>query len=202
MRAWQPDVVEAWGASLRDCVLPNVQRLLAFFRTNGLPVVHTRVGAALPNAQDLHPWRREVYRQEQALGSQSSQCVYGDPLHAILPDVAPLPGEIVLDKNASSAFVGSPIDFYLRNLDLQTLVVCGVATHACVQHTVRDAADRGYNVILVSDACTSSPGQERAHQRTLRVFGRVFGCVRSTADVLADLAHLASGRVPAATQVV
>ena len=191
MRAWQPDVVERWGAGLRDTVLPNVWRLLALFREMALPVVHTRVGAALPDAADLHPWRRQVYRLEQAAGMAASQCVYGDPLHAILPEVAPLPGELVLDKNASSAFVGSPLDFYLRNLDLRMLVVCGVATHACVQHTVRDAADRGYNVVLVSDACTSSPGQDRAHDRTLQVFARAFGAVRPTQALLADLRALA-----------
>ncbi len=191
LRTRRPEAVEAWAAGLRDRLLPNVQRLLAFFRDRGLPVLHTRVGSFLPDAGDLHRWRREALLRPS--GEPPLRCAVGDPLHAILPAVRPAPGEPVFDKNAASAFVGSPIDFALRGLDIRTLIVCGVATHACVQHTARDAADLGYNVVLVADACASSPGNEAAHARTLRVFGRVFGAVKTTADVLAELAAIERG---------
>ena len=169
-RAWQPAMIERWGEIVRGRVLPNVERLLAWFRARELAVVHTRVGSYLPSGRDLHPRRRESNLRHR--GEPPFRCAFGDPLHAILAEVAPAPGELVIDKNTSGAFVGSPIDFYLRNLGLQTLVACGIATQACVHHTVRDAADLGYNVVLVSDACWSSPGDDHAHERTLRVFGR------------------------------
>jgi nicotinamidase-related amidase len=188
-RAWQPAVVARWGEIVRGRVLPNVERLLAWFRARELAVVHTRVGSYLPSGRDLHPRRRESNLRHR--GEPPFRCAFGDPLHAILAEVAPAPRELVIDKNTSGAFVGSPIDFYLRNLGLQTLVACGIATQACVHHTVRDAADLGYNVILVSDGCWSSPGDDHAHERTLRVFGRLFGAVKTTDEVLADLERLA-----------
>lgn len=188
-RAWQPRAVDEWGAVVQGRVLPNVARLLTWFRAHQLAVVHTRVGSYLPSGRDLHPRRRESNLRHR--GEPVFRCAFGDPVHAIVDEVAPIAGELVIDKNASGAFVGSAIDYYLRNLGLQTLVACGIATQACVQHTVRDAADLGYNVVLVSDACWSSPGDTTAHERTLRVFGRLFGAVKTTDEVLADLERLA-----------
>ena len=72
--------------------------------------------------------------------------------HEIVDELAPLPGELVLDKNASSPFNGTGIDQLLRNLGVETLVLVGVATDMCVETTGRDAADRGYNVIVAEDA--------------------------------------------------
>jgi biuret amidohydrolase len=184
-RPWQPDTVREWGEVVRGRVLPNVERLLAWFRARQLPLVHTRVGSYLPSGRDLHARRRLSNLRHK--GGPPFQCAFGDPIHAIVDDVAPLEGELVIDKNASGAFVGSGIDFSLRGLELQTLVACGIATHACVQHTVRDAADLGYNVILVSDACFSSPGNDVEHERTLRVFGSAFGAVKTTNETIAAL---------------
>jgi nicotinamidase-related amidase len=194
-RAWQPEVVERWGQDLRERVIPNVQQLLGWFRARRLPVVHTRVGSYLPDGLDLHVRRREATLRHH--GEGPLECAFGDPLHAILAEVAPLEGELVIDKNASGAFVGSGIDFSLQSLGLQTLVACGVATHACVHHTVRDAADRGYNVILVSDACKASPGNDAAHARTLQVFEQVFGAVKNTRQVLSELEAVAGVPAPA-----
>ncbi len=84
-----------------------------------------------------------------------------------------------------AAFVGSGIDFLLRGMELETLVACGC--QACVQHTIRDAADLGYTVILVSDASFSSPGNDAEHERTLRTFGQSLGTVTLTAETLAAL---------------
>lgn len=184
-RAFAPDTVRHWGDVVQGRVLPNVQRLLAWFRARHLPVVHTRVGSYLPSGRDLHARRRVSNLRHK--DQPPFRCAFGDPVHAIVEEVAPLPGEPVVDKNASGAFVGSGIDFLLRGMELQTLVACGIATQACVQHTIRDAADLGYNVILVSDASFSSPGNDAEHERTLRTFGRSLGTVKSTAETLAAL---------------
>jgi nicotinamidase-related amidase len=178
-----PGVRETRTHAINEVLLPNVQRLLAWFRGRGMPVLHTRVGYALPEGRDMHRWRRMV----------NMWCRYGEPPFALLDEVAALPGEIVLDKNSSGAFVGSPLDFYLHNLDIQTLVVCGVATQACVQHTVRDAADLGYNVILVEDACYGSSTKVADSVRTFEVFGRVFGAVKSTSVALDELTAIERG---------
>lgn len=189
---------EAWSQRLSERVIPNTRSLLGWFRAHRRPIIFTRVGSLLPDAEDQHPWRRLAWlRLSKAEPPYRSPV--GAPDHAILPRVAPLPGELVLDKNATGALSSSALDFYLHQMGLQTLVVLGVATFACVDNTARALADRGYNVILVEDACAGSPGRERAHDATLRTFGHYFGAVKTAAQVLGELdmlvpAAVASGR--------
>jgi nicotinamidase-related amidase len=85
---------------------------------------------------------------------------------------------MILDKNTSSAFHSSPIDLYLRNMQIQTLVLTGVAADQCVLATAIDAADRGFHVVIVSDAVANlDPGSAQATQV---LFGRVWGYVMTT----------------------
>lgn len=184
------DGFDAWSRRLSEQVIPNTCSLLGWFRTHGRPIIFTRVGSLLPDAEDQHPWRRLAWlRLSEAEPPYRSPV--GAPDHAILPSVAPLPGELVLDKNATGALSSSALDFYLHQMGLQTLVVLGVATFACVDNTARALADRGYNVILVEDGCAGSPGRERAHEATLSTFGRYFGAVKKTGEVLRELEELA-----------
>jgi nicotinamidase-related amidase len=96
-----------------------------------------------------------------------------------------LPHELVIDKNTSSPFNSTGIDQLLHNMGLQTLIVTGVATDMCVENTSRDAADRGYNVIVVQDAtATFFPAHHRA---ALSGLARVFTQVWDTEAVMAAL---------------
>ena len=105
--------------------------------------------------------------------------------HDIVDRLAPLPGELVIDKNASSAFNGSAIDQLLRNMGIDTLVVTGMATDMCVETTSRDAADRGYNVIVVEDATATFV--EEYHRAALSSLARVYAQVWDTERVLTTL---------------
>jgi len=163
-------------------VIPNLQQLLAFFREQGLRRVFLTVGAELPDGSDQFDrrYRRDRRRAEQAgLASVLSKGTYQ---HAIIDELAPRPDELVLNKNSVSAFNSTALDQYLRNMKVETLVMTGCATDACVETTARDAADRGYNVILVEDACAAFG--EEAHVATLRAFARMFGKVATTGEVV------------------
>jgi nicotinamidase-related amidase len=192
-RTEQSQLFDAWAVRVRDQLLPNTRRLLAWFRDHGRPAIFTRVGSLLPDAQDQHQRRRLAW-----LRASADRPPYRSPIgshdYEILPEIAPLPDELVIDKNTSGAFNSSPIDFYLQGMGLQTLVVCGVSTFACVDNTARDAADRSYNVILVEDACAGAAGSEAAHDATLRTFGRYLGAVKSTEQLLSELDALHRGR--------
>ena len=196
----QPELFDAWGRRIRELLIPNTQRLLAWFRERQCPVIFTCVGSLLPDAQDQHPKRRLSWLRPGP-DAPPYRSPVGTPDYAILSDIAPLPGELVIDKNASGAFNSSAIDFYVQGLGLRTLVICGVSTFACVDNTARDAADRGYNVILVEDACAGSAGSEAAHEATLRTFERYLGAVRTTEQLLAELNAL-SATPPLAVPVV
>jgi nicotinamidase-related amidase len=182
---------------VKELLLPNIQRLLAWFRERDLPIIFTRVGSLLPDAEDQHAKRRISWmRRDQ--DAPPFRSPVGSADYEILSQIAPRPGELIVDKNASGAFNSSAIDFHLQQLGLQTLVVTGVATFACVDNTARDAADRGYNVILVEDACAGSPGRQAAHDATVRTLGRYFGSVKSTRQLVDELDVLSQPRSLAA----
>jgi nicotinamidase-related amidase len=105
--------------------------------------------------------------------------------HEILDELKPVPGEHVLRKTTVGAFASTAIDSLLRSLDVDQLYMVGVSTNMCVETTAREAADRGYQVTLVEDACATT--FEDLHQVTLRNFQRLFGRVAATDQVLAEL---------------
>jgi nicotinamidase-related amidase len=176
-------------------VLEANLRLRDFFRAHGLPVIYLRVGSLLPDARDQHVKRRLTWlrRPEDA---EPYRCPRGAPPYELCAELAPLPTELVIDKNSTGAFNSSPIDLYLRNMAVENLVVTGTSTNHCVDNTARDAADRGYNVMVVDDACAD--GDPVAHRATLDSIARHFGVVRRTDDVLALFTRLLAPELVAA----
>ena len=159
-------------------VTPNALRLRERFRALGRPVLHVTVGAALPDASDAPPHMRKLFVETRNhLGSRE---------HEIIDALKPLPGEHLLRKTSIGAFASTNIDSLLRALGAEQLWLCGVSTNMCVETTAREAADRGYLVTLVEDACGTT--HEELHQVTMRNFQRLFGRVRSTSQSLEELA--------------
>ena len=122
--------------------------------------------------------------------------IKGEPAYEIHPRVAPRTGELVLDKNTSSAFHTTPVDLYLRNMQIETVVLTGVASDQCVLATAIDAADRGFHVIVASDAVANlDPGSAEATQI---LFGRVWGYVMSSDDIIR---WMTTGETPSNTRI-
>lgn len=158
-------------------VLPHTLALRARFRAAGRPILHVTIGAALPDASDAPPHMRKLFVEfRNHLGSRE---------HEILDELKPLPGEHVLRKTSIGAFASTGIDSLLRALGCDQLYLCGVSTNMCVETTAREAADRGYLVTLVEDACGTT--HEDLHNVTMRNFQRLFGRVRSTQESLAEI---------------
>lgn len=158
-------------------VLPNTLRLREQFRRLERPVVHVTIGAALPDASDAPVHMRKLFVEfRNHVGSRE---------HEIVDELKPLPGEHVLRKTTIGAFASTGIDSLLRNLGCEQLYLAGVSTNMCVETTAREAADRGYLVTLVEDACGTT--HEDLHQVTMRNFQRLFGRVRSTDEALAEM---------------
>ena len=167
-----------------DVMITNIQQLLAAFRDANQIVFYTRHGAQLPDGSDLIQRRRgREAAALQATGDTSGHMpAKHEPGYEIDPRVGPCAGELVLDKNTSSAFHTTPVDLYLRNLGIDTLILTGVAADQCVLATAIDAADRGFHVILATDAVANlDPGSAEATQI---LFGRIWGYVMTTADIL------------------
>ena len=100
------------------------------------------------------------------------RCAMGFPpgSHAtqVIPELAPLADELVLPKSSSSPFSSTTLDYLLRNIGIRTLVVIGLLTDQCIDHTVKDAADRGYRVVCLRDACQAETPHR--HEQALRCF--------------------------------
>ena len=158
-------------------VVPNVSRLLAFFREHDLHRIFVRLGAQLEGCRDLIPHLREL---ETDFGN-----VLGQREYEFLDEIGPRPGESVVTKLSASAFTSSNIDALLRNLGVRSVVFTGVSTSQCVDLTARDAADRGYGALIVEDAVAED--RHDFHEWTLEQFQRLFGRVATTDEVLAEI---------------
>ena len=162
---------------IEQIVVPNIQRLLGFFRRHGLRVIYLTVGSELPDYSDLPAPIRGF-----AMAANNTR---GNREHEILDQLRPEPGELVLNKTTAGAFNSTGIDALLTTLGVRDLVITGISTNSCVETTARDAADRGYRCVLVEDGCGAA--REELHQATLVSFRRLFGRVAATDEVLAEL---------------
>lgn len=170
-------------------VVPNIARLLDAFRSRDLPRIFVRLGSQLAGCGDIAPYLRSL---EHDFGNVS-----GAREFEFLDELAPGPGEPVITKLSASAFTSSGIDALLRNLSLSTLVFAGVSTSQCVDLTARDAVDRGYRCVIVSDAVAEDVPE--FHEATLEQFQAMYGAVMATADVLAELGCAPAPGAPART---
>lgn len=161
----QRDFIEPGGfgaslgndVSLLGAIVPTVRRLLDGFRAAGLPVFHTRE-CHLPDLSDCPPAKR--LRGAPALrigdaGPMGRVLIAGEPGADIIPELAPLPDETVIDKPGKGAFYGTGLGDMLAARGIAQLVIAGVTTEVCVQTTMREANDRGYDCLLATDATES-----------------------------------------------
>ena len=166
------------------------RRLLDAARGLGMLVVHTREGHR-PDLSDAPRAKLERGVPRQRIGDPGPMgriLVRGEPGHAIVPALAPLAGEPVIDKPGKGAFYATDLQAVLANRGIENLVVCGVTTEVCVHTTVREANDRGYRCVVPGDACASYfPAFHEAALRMVCAQGGIFGWVTDTARLLAAI---------------
>jgi biuret amidohydrolase len=111
--------------------------------------------------------------------------IRGEPGHAIIPELTPIEGEIIIDKPGKGAFYRTELGELLKERKIENLLVCGVTTEVCVHTTVREANDRGYRCVVVSDACASYfPEFHRVAIAMVSAQGGIFGWVATTAPLV------------------
>ena len=182
MQKLNPEVYQQFNRQV-GIMVDNIQKLQKIFRSTQRRVFFTRHGSHLRDRADMIPRRRQREINTLEVTSQESGLlpVKGSQGHQLIDEIASLPGELVLDKNTGSAFNSTPIDMFLRNMAIETIVLAGVATEQCVFCTAIDAADRGFNVIIAADACAGlDPG---IIEVVLIHFGRISGYVMLTEDI-------------------
>lgn len=174
---------------LRSAIEPN-RRLLAAWRAEGLQVIHTREGHR-PDLTDLPPAKKARGRGKTSIGDEGPMgriLVRGEAGHDIIPELYPLPSEPVIDKPGKGAFFATDLHAILQNRGIQKLVVTGVTTEVCVNTTVREANDRGFDCLVLAD-CVGSyfPEFQEMGLQMIKAQGGIFGWVSDSTRVLAAL---------------
>ncbi|AMY68776.1 cysteine hydrolase family protein [Frigidibacter mobilis] len=194
----QRDFVEpgGFGASLGNdvtrlqAIIPTVAALIQAARNAGLPVIHTRE-CHKPDLSDLPPAKRDRGSPSLRIGDPGPMgriLIAGEPGADIIPELAPLPAEIVLDKPGKGAFYATPLADHLARLGVRSLIFAGVTTEVCVQTTMREANDRGFACLLAEDATESYfPAFKAAAVKMIRAQGGIVGWTAFTAEIATAL---------------
>lgn len=192
----QRDFVEpgGFGAALGNKIehlqkiIPTVAKLLKTFRELGLPVIHTREGHR-PDLSDCPPAKRRRGDSNLRIGDNGPMgriLVLGEPGNEIVRELSPQSGELVIDKPGKGAFYATGLHERLKTLGITHLIFTGVTTEVCVQTSMREANDRGYECLLVEDGTESYfPEFKQATVRMIQSQGGIVGWV-TTADRLTD----------------
>ncbi|MBX5187556.1 cysteine hydrolase [Rhizobium sp. NZLR3b] len=196
----QRDFAEAggFGASLGNDVsritriVPDVKRLIQGFRNAGLPVIHT-MECHRPDLSDLPPAKRDRGNPSLRIGDEGPMgriLISGEPGTAILPELAPVKGEIIIEKPGKGAFYATELGAMLQQKGISQLVFAGVTTEVCVQTTMREANDRGYECLLAEEATESYfPEFKAAAIAMIRAQGAIVGWTARVDDILESIAN-------------
>ena len=177
--------------SLLKAAVGPCRAVLAAARNAGILVIHTREGHRpdLTDAPPLKVERGDPAMRIGAPGPMGRILVRGEPGHDIIAELYPAAGEPVIDKPGKGAFYQTDLDLMLRTRGIDTLLVCGVTTEVCVNTTVREANDRGFRCIVISDCCASYfPEFHDMGLKMIKAQGGIFGSVTASAPVIAALA--------------
>jgi nicotinamidase-related amidase len=183
---------ESLGNDVRrlQAIVPTVKQLIEGFRVSRLPVIHT-MECHRPDLSDLPPAKRDRGNPVLRIGDRGPMgrvLIAGEPGTAILDELAPMPGEIVIEKPGKGAFYATSFGDDLKRLGVRQLVFAGVTTEVCVQTTMREANDRGYECLLAEDASESYfPEFKAATLAMIRAQGGIVGWTATTGDVLTGL---------------
>ena len=185
--------------SLTKNIIPTVRKILTAARETGMFVIHTREGHR-PDLSDCPPAKLNRGKKQGAgigdVGPMGRILIRGEYGHDIVDELKPEEGEVIIDKPGKGAFYSTDLELVLRTRNIQNLIVCGVTTHVCVSTTIREANDRGFDCLLLSDCSAAfDPADHEATLKNSHQQGGIFGWVSTSAHVIDALNYKDKGGV-------
>ncbi|MDQ0455801.1 cysteine hydrolase family protein [Rhizobium paknamense] len=185
---------ETLGNDVRrvQTIVPDVRRLLEACRQAGLPIIHT-MECHRPDLSDLPEAKRNRGTPRLRIGDQGPMgriLIAGEPGTDILPELQPIAGEVVIEKPGKGAFYATDLGSILKEKGITQLIFAGVTTEVCVQTTMREANDRGFECLLVEEATASYfPEFKQATLEMIRAQGGIVGWTAHLDDLMEGFTH-------------
>jgi len=170
-----PGLLDYFVEEVDKKVIPNLRELIDFCHEVAITIIYTKFSSFMPDGSD---YTSNIKYLNEVSNNLIGEVVFPHISHHgsdIVDDLKPEDRDFVLQKNTSGTFMSTRLDSFLRNMDIETVLVAGVVTNFCVHSTAREAADYGFQAIIVEDCCAAwSP---EIHEFSLKSFGLLYGYI-------------------------